>query len=283
MGRPTSAGDDALHGSRRLDPARGRDRRRGVAKRARRARRDSSGRNSDGYSSREVNATGDRFVAMFEAPTSAVRAALAIIKPHVSDRCAGGHPHGGVRAHGGDLAGLAVHIAARVGAEAAAGEVLVSRTVSDVVTGSGLTLDPSRRVRTQGRTQTLGAVRGSSPEATVRRPYTRWLMSTSPIRVRFSPRRRASCTSKAPHRAVQLALRAAHRRHVPVAHRGHRRDAVKTRKPSTRSSTYCSGWGSNGTKARSCRATASRRISPRPTSGRGRHCPRTSASAPKKR
>jgi class 3 adenylate cyclase len=39
---------------------------------------------------------------------------------------------------GNDLAGLTVHIAARVGALAAPGEVLVSRTVRDLVAGSGL-------------------------------------------------------------------------------------------------------------------------------------------------
>ena len=41
----------------------------------------------------------------------------------------------------GDLAGLAVHIAARVGALAKPGEVLVSRTVTDLVSGSGIVFD----------------------------------------------------------------------------------------------------------------------------------------------
>ena len=41
----------------------------------------------------------------------------------------------------GDLAGLAVHIAARVGALAKAGEVLVSRTVTDLVAGAGIVFD----------------------------------------------------------------------------------------------------------------------------------------------
>ena len=39
---------------------------------------------------------------------------------------------------GDDVAGMAVHIGARVGAEASAGEVLVSGTVKDLVVGSGL-------------------------------------------------------------------------------------------------------------------------------------------------
>jgi class 3 adenylate cyclase len=43
---------------------------------------------------------------------------------------------------GDDLAGLTVHIAARVAALAASGEVLVSRTVRDLVAGSGLRFVP---------------------------------------------------------------------------------------------------------------------------------------------
>ena len=43
---------------------------------------------------------------------------------------------------GSDVAGIAVHIAARVMGEAGAGEVLVSRTVTDLVAGSGLGFEP---------------------------------------------------------------------------------------------------------------------------------------------
>jgi class 3 adenylate cyclase len=45
---------------------------------------------------------------------------------------------GEVELHDGDLAGLAVHIGARVAAEAQPGEVLVSGTVKDLVVGSGV-------------------------------------------------------------------------------------------------------------------------------------------------
>lgn len=45
-------------------------------------------------------------------------------------------------ARGDDLAGLAVHIAARVGSLAQPGEILVSRTVTDLVAGSGITFAP---------------------------------------------------------------------------------------------------------------------------------------------
>jgi class 3 adenylate cyclase len=92
---------------------------------------------------REVNTTGDGFVATFEAPTSAVRAAIAIIE---AARVAGFSVRAGIHTgecerRGDDLAGLAVHIAARVAAKAGTGEVLVSRTVCDVVAGSGLHLE----------------------------------------------------------------------------------------------------------------------------------------------
>ncbi len=51
---------------------------------------------------------------------------------------------------GDDLAGLAVHIAARVGALAAPGEVLVSRTVADLLVGSGLPFEDHGRVELTG-------------------------------------------------------------------------------------------------------------------------------------
>jgi class 3 adenylate cyclase len=94
------------------------------------------------YGGREVNTTGDGFVSAFDSPTQAVRAAQAI----VTGAAAGGlevrvgiHT-GECERRGNDLAGLAVHIAARVAATAEPGEVLVSRTVRDLVSGSELKL-----------------------------------------------------------------------------------------------------------------------------------------------
>ncbi len=98
----------------------------------------------DRFGGREVNTTGDGFVAAFDVPTAAVRGALAIVR---SAQAAGFALRAGVHTgecerRGDDLAGLAVHIAARVAAHAGAQEVLVSRTVSDVIAGSGLVLEP---------------------------------------------------------------------------------------------------------------------------------------------
>ena len=87
---------------------------------------------------------GDGFLATFDGPARGVRCAEAIAD---AVRAAGRRDPGGP-AHrarstidGDDVAGLAVAIGARVGAKAAASEVLVSQTVKDLVAGSGLTFE----------------------------------------------------------------------------------------------------------------------------------------------
>lgn len=90
-----------------------------------------------------VKRTGDGALALFDGPTRAIRCAQQIT--------AEGHRIGaGIRAglHTGeivdredDVAGIAVHLASRVSGRAAAGEVLVSRTLVDLVTGSGLSFE----------------------------------------------------------------------------------------------------------------------------------------------
>jgi class 3 adenylate cyclase len=92
------------------------------------------------YGGREVNTTGDGFLSAFDSPTQAVRCARAIVTSSAANGIAvraGAHT-GECERRGNDLAGLSVHIAARVAALAASGEVLVSRTVRDLVAGSGL-------------------------------------------------------------------------------------------------------------------------------------------------
>ena len=97
-------------------------------------------RELDRHRGREVNTTGDGFVASFDGPARAIRCAVAIVRAAQRmgiDVRAGIHT-GECEVRGLDLGGLAVHIAARVGALAAPGEVLVSQTVKDLVIGSGL-------------------------------------------------------------------------------------------------------------------------------------------------
>ena len=88
----------------------------------------------------ERGTAGDGFIATFDGPARAVRAAMAIaaaVRPLGLEIRAGVHT-GEVELVGGDVAGVAVHIGARIAALAGPGEVLVSRTVRDLVVGSEL-------------------------------------------------------------------------------------------------------------------------------------------------
>jgi class 3 adenylate cyclase len=89
---------------------------------------------------REVKTTGDGFLATFDGPARAIRCAVelrAAVGPLGIEIRAGLHT-GEVEVRGEDVGGIAVHLAARVQAAAAPGEVLVSRTVTDLVVGSGI-------------------------------------------------------------------------------------------------------------------------------------------------
>jgi class 3 adenylate cyclase/acyl-coenzyme A thioesterase PaaI-like protein len=88
----------------------------------------------------EVKTTGDGFLATFESPGQAIQAARAIrdgVRSLGLEIRVGIHT-GECEISKGDVAGIAVHIASRVQALADAGEVLLSGTVHDLVTGSGL-------------------------------------------------------------------------------------------------------------------------------------------------
>ena len=88
-------------------------------------------------------AIGDGFVATFEGPGRGIQCACAIrdaLKTLDIDVRAGLHI-GEIEVRGDDVAGIAVHLAQRVSGLAPAGEVLVSRTVTDLVAGSGLVFE----------------------------------------------------------------------------------------------------------------------------------------------
>lgn len=89
---------------------------------------------------RLLNVTGDGTFSLFDGPTKAVRCADAIRRDaeQLGVQVRAGVHAGELERTGHDVTGLAVHIGARVGAQAGPGEVLVSRTVHDVVAGSGL-------------------------------------------------------------------------------------------------------------------------------------------------
>jgi class 3 adenylate cyclase/alpha-beta hydrolase superfamily lysophospholipase len=101
---------------------------------------DASRREFERFRGREVKQTGDGFLATFDGPARAVRCAAAIrdaLAPLGLSLRTGVHT-GECELRGADVSGIAVHIAARVGAAAGPGEVLVSSTVHDLVIGSGL-------------------------------------------------------------------------------------------------------------------------------------------------
>ncbi len=86
----------------------------------------------------EVNTVGDGFVAIFTSPSGAINCAEAIVDavlPLGIEVRVGIHA-GEVELRGNDIAGMAVHIGARVSALAGPSEVLVSSTVREIVTGS---------------------------------------------------------------------------------------------------------------------------------------------------
>jgi class 3 adenylate cyclase len=88
----------------------------------------------------EVKSLGDGFLATFDGPARAAHCALSIIDAVRSlgiEIRAGVHT-GEVEIEEADLRGVAVHIAARIAAQAAAGQCLVSRTVKDLVAGAEL-------------------------------------------------------------------------------------------------------------------------------------------------
>jgi class 3 adenylate cyclase len=97
-------------------------------------------RHLERFRGRLIKSTGDGTLATFDGPARAIECARAIadtVKGIGLDVRAGLHT-GEVEFRGQDVAGMAVHIAARVSALAGAGEVLVSRTVTDLVAGAGM-------------------------------------------------------------------------------------------------------------------------------------------------
>jgi uncharacterized protein (TIGR00369 family) len=94
------------------------------------------------FKGREIKTTGDGFLATFDSPTQAVHAARAARDGvrHLGLEIRAGIHTGECELAGGDVAGIAVHVASRVQSLADPGEILVSSTVRDLTTGSGLPL-----------------------------------------------------------------------------------------------------------------------------------------------
>jgi class 3 adenylate cyclase len=92
------------------------------------------------FRGREVATTGDGFLVTFDGPARALQCAVRIrdsIRSLGLEIRAGLHT-GEIERLDGDIAGIAVHLAARIMAVAEPGEVVVSGTLTDLVVGSGV-------------------------------------------------------------------------------------------------------------------------------------------------
>ena len=88
----------------------------------------------------ERDTAGDGFFATFDGPARAIRcgqAAIDAVRPLGLELRAAVHT-GECELHDGKVAGVALSVGARVCAEAGSGEVMVTRTVKDLVSGSGI-------------------------------------------------------------------------------------------------------------------------------------------------
>jgi len=98
-------------------------------------------REVDRWRGRVIKSTGDGAVATFDGPARAIRCAAALRQALRDEQVtirAGLHT-GEIELRADDIAGIGVHIAARVEALAGSDEVLVTKTVTDLVAGSGIT------------------------------------------------------------------------------------------------------------------------------------------------
>ncbi len=95
------------------------------------------------FNGREIDTAGDGFLATFDGPARAIRCGYAIesgLRRLGLEVRAGVHT-GECELFAEKVAGLAVHTGARIASQARPGEVLVSRTVKDLVAGSGIRFD----------------------------------------------------------------------------------------------------------------------------------------------
>jgi len=130
------------------------------------------------FRGREVNTSGDGFLAMFDGPQRAIRCAMAIrdaVHALGIEVRAGLHT-GECEVRGDDIGGIGVHIGARVSALAGPNDVLVSSTLRDLVIGSGLEFEDRGAhqlkgvpgdwrlfaVASAGRTQIVGTYRSAT-------------------------------------------------------------------------------------------------------------------------
>jgi class 3 adenylate cyclase len=94
------------------------------------------------YNGREIKTTGDGFLTVFHSPSRAIECARAIRSglARLGIEIRAGIHSGECEVAGGDVTGVAVHIASRVQEEAHSGEILLTGTVRDLISGAGIGL-----------------------------------------------------------------------------------------------------------------------------------------------
>jgi len=105
------------------------------------------------FRGRAVKTMGDGFLATFDGPARGIRCAASIrevARAQFGLEVRSGLHTGEIELIGDDVGGIAVHIGARVSANARPGEVLVSGTVKDLVVGSGITFDDRGETELRG-------------------------------------------------------------------------------------------------------------------------------------
>ncbi len=104
------------------------------------------------FRGREIDTTGDGFLAIFEGPARAIRCACAIrdIVRSIGIEIRAGLHTGECEMIGKNVGGIAIHLGARVMSKAGAGEVFVSGTLKDLVAGSGIQFENRGRSTLKG-------------------------------------------------------------------------------------------------------------------------------------
>jgi len=156
------------------------------------------------HDGREIDTAGDGFLVAFDGPAQAIRCAEAVIAALADELGlavrAGVHTGEAELASDGRLAGLAVHIGARVAAAAGGGEVMVSSTVKELVAGSGIEFEDrgTRELKGVPGEWRLYAVRG-------------WASAPPPLPPASEAMTRADRTAVALARRAPTAMRLAAR------------------------------------------------------------------------
>lgn len=118
------------------------------------------------FRGREIETTGDGFLATFDGPARAIRCAFEITRRSeaIGLSIRAGLHTGEVELSDGEVRGVAVHMAARVCQVANGGEVLVSSTVKDLVAGSGIMFDSLGSKNFKGFSDATSIFRAAVPE-----------------------------------------------------------------------------------------------------------------------